>query len=356
MKLLVISLCTQGIMREHFIYYCRGFSGKNDLYCITNDNVTKEELNAIEILNLSFNREYPLGYFSLKKIIAINRFIKKINPDIIYIFTHHATSIPISILVKKYNVIYQVHDPVPHLGVGRINGFIISLQLKIYAKVAKKLVVAGNAVKKQVLDNCTVNESKIEVIPFAVLDNFINDEIKPIEEKIDLLFYGRIEPYKGVDVLIEALDKLKIKPITYIVGKGDILEIYPNVKSIPENVHLLGFVENDELIRYIKACKAIVLPYHEATGTMTVCQAFYYGKPVIASDVGVLPEYVQDGGLIFEHGQPNQLANEIEDLLADEELQAKLSENARNIYEKNFTMRNACEMHQKMFEALIYKS
>lgn len=354
MRLAVISLCTQGIMREHYIYYCRAFAQENELYCITNSNITNDELNAIETLNLHYNRKNPFGYFSLAKLNKIKKFLDRVNPDIVFVFTHHASSVLIPPIIKKYKVIYQVHDPAPHMGVGRLNAFIIRLQLKIYSKLACRLTVAGQEVKKQVLANCsTVDESKIEVIPFAVLDDFINDDVLPSSEDIDLLFYGRIEPYKGVDVLIEAVEKMKKKPIVYIAGKGDILEMYPNIKRIPDNIKVLGFVDNDTLIGYIKKCKAVVLPYHEATGTMTVCQSFYYGKPVIVSDVGVLPEYTQNGGLIFSHGNADELAEKIETFLSDEKLQQDCSVNARRLYEENFTMNNTNRMHQELFKRIL---
>ena len=67
MKLLIISLCTTGVMREHFIEYAKKFSCYFDTYCITNDNVTKEELLCKEILNLSYKRQKNYHTFPLKK-------------------------------------------------------------------------------------------------------------------------------------------------------------------------------------------------------------------------------------------------------------------------------------------------
>ena len=355
MKLLVISLCTQGVMKEHFIYYCRGFAKSNELYCITNDNITNEELHAKQTLNLKYDRSNPFGYFSILKLMKMKKYISEINPDIVYVFTHHASSLLIPPIIKKYKVVYQVHDPVPHLGVGKLNAYIIRKQLGLYSKLADFLVVAGEAVKSQVLMNYNVAAEKIKVIPFAVLDNYINDNVDKSKENIDILFFGRIEQYKGIDTLFDALNLMQTKPITYIAGKGDIKKVYPNIEKIPDNVNILGFVEDQQLISYIKACKLVVLPYHEATGTMTVCQVFYYGCPVIASNVGVFPEYVQDAGIIFEHGNAKMLANSIENLLADTDQLKKMSKRAKEIYLENFRIENACLMHQELFVELANK-
>ena len=92
MRLLVISLCTQGVgvMKEHFIYYCKRFAKLADLYCVTNDNVDNSELCAIETLNVSFTRKKPLGYLNPKKYFLIKKFIEKVDPDVIFILSHHA--------------------------------------------------------------------------------------------------------------------------------------------------------------------------------------------------------------------------------------------------------------------------
>lgn len=121
-------------------------------------------------------------------------------------------------------------------------------------------------------------------------------------------------------------------------------------------MNILGFVEEEQLISYIKACKLVVLPYHEATGTMTVCQVFYYGCPVIASNVGVFPEYIKEAGAIFEHGNAKMLADTIENLLADTNKLKEMSKRAKEIYLEKFTMEKACSMHQELFCELANKN
>ncbi len=339
-------------MREHFIYYCRRFAERNDLYCITNDNVSNTELKAKETLNVSYGRNNPLGYFSLRKLNRMKHFIRSVDPNVVYVFTHHATSILLAGFLKKYRLIYQVHDPNPHEGVGLISRLILKTQLKQYAKAADRLVVAGEAVKQQVLEACRAEEKKVAVIPFAVLDNYINDAVEPVSEKIDVLFFGRIEPYKGLDLLIEAAERLGKDTLVYIAGGGSIQKAYPNIQSIPENVKILGYLENDRLIAYIKASKVIVLPYREASGTMTVCQCFYYGRPVVVTKTGVLPEYVGDGGVVLADRDADKLAEIIDHVIHDEPYRMNLSRNAKARYESFFTMENACDAHQALFEAL----
>lgn len=353
MRLLVISLCTKGVMHDHFISYCKRFAKSNELYCITNNNITNEELEALETLNVSYERRNPLGYFSHSKLKKIKEYIKRINPDIVYVFTHHATSIFLARFLKKYRLIYQVHDPFPHEGIDPITRMILNIQLKQYSTVADKLIVAGEAVKKQVLERCKINENKIIPIPFGVLDNFIDDEIEPIKKEVDVFYYGRIEPYKGLDLLVDAASKLNKSTKVFIAGGGDIRQSFPGISAIPKNVSLLGFIDDKTLISYIKASKLVVFPYREASGTFTVCQCCYYGKPMIVTDVGVLPEYVGEGGIVLKKRDSRELANQIEKLLNNHNLRQQLADNARDQYLKCFKIENACQKHQELFNEMI---
>ena len=358
MRLLVISLCTQGVgvMKEHFIYYSRRFAKLSDLYCITNDNVSNEDLNAIETLNLRYVHSNPFGYFSPFKIHKINKFIERINPDVIFVLSHHTTNIILDDFLKKYNVVYQVHDPEPHIGTSFLEKYILQVQLKKFAKFSKKIIASAEDVKRKTLNVIDYDEKNIDVIPLAVLDNYIDDSIEPSNDDIDLLYYGKIRKYKGLDTFIEALSILEkegIKPKIKIVGGTDVLKVFPNIKYIPDNVTIEGFAENKLLISYIKKAKALVLPYHEATGTMAIGQAFYYGTPVIATDVGCFEEYVGDGGIICKHSDPISLANSIKSLISNVNLQKELSAKARDNYLAKFTIESVIDKHMEVFKKLM---
>ena len=358
MRLLVISLCTQGVgvMKEHFIYYSRRFAKLSDLYCITNDNVTNEDLDAIETLNLRYVHSNPFGYFSPFKIQKIIKFIERVNPDIVFVLSHHTSNILLADFLKKYKVVYQVHDPEPHMGTSFLEKNILQIQLKKFAKFCDKIIASAEDVKKKTLNVVNYDEKNIEVIPLAVLDNYIDDTIEPSSDDIDLLYYGKIKKYKGLDTFIEALTILEkdgIKPKVKIAGGTDVLKVFPNINYIPDNVTIEGFAENNLLISYIKKAKALVLPYHEATGTMAIGQAFYYETPVIATDVGCFEEYVGNAGIICEHSNPRALANTIKDFLLNLDLQKELSINAKKMYNEKFNISDIINKHIELFDKVI---
>jgi glycosyltransferase involved in cell wall biosynthesis len=126
---------------------------------------------------------------------------------------------------------------------------------------------------------------------------------------LELLFYGFIRPYKGLDILLEAMSGLKDLDVRLSVvgepweeeaaswerriheqGIGDIVEFVPR------------YVSEEESAEYFNRADAIVLPYRSATGTGVVAAAYHYRKPVIASNVGGLRDVVIDGetGMLAE--------------------------------------------------------
>lgn len=353
MRLLMISLCTTGVMREHFIDYANEFTKKYDVYCVTNDNVTANDIFCNNILNIRYKRKEKIGYFSLRKLNIIKKYIKNINPDLIYVFTPHPVNILLANFLKKYKVVFQVHDPIPHSGTGKFENIVLRKQLKQYYKISCSLIVAGNNLKNQITKTYPNLEKKIKVIEFMVLNsNKFDLEKKDYEKKYDILFFGRIEYYKGLDVLFEALNILNSKYKCLVVGKGNVKNVFKNI-SIPNNVDFINYyISNEELANKICESKIVVLPYRDATGSLTIGISFYYKTPVICTNVGVFPEYVRDGGITIEPNDSKKLADEIVNLLEDEEKINLLSENAYRCYENNFSTNKVMNEYFYYFDQL----
>lgn len=135
-----------------------------------------------------------------------------------------------------------------------------------------------------------------------------------------LLFFGYIRPYKGLDVLLEAMPRvLEHYPITLLV----VGESYEGTAHYLNRTRELGisdavilhteYVPNDSVSMYFSACDVVVLPYRSATQSGIVQIAYQFSRPVIATDVGGLSEVVlhEETGLIVPADDPEALANAI---------------------------------------------
>lgn len=122
-----------------------------------------------------------------------------------------------------------------------------------------------------------------------------------------LLFFGFVRPYKGLRVLLEAMPQIlaQIKIHLLIVGefwhdKADYIALIDYLELQPHLTIIDKYVPNEAVGQYFGAAEVVILPYLNATQSGVVQLAFGFGKPVITTAVGGLPEAVLDGqtGLI----------------------------------------------------------
>ncbi|MCX8056690.1 MAG: glycosyltransferase [Ignavibacteria bacterium] len=142
------------------------------------------------------------------------------------------------------------------------------------------------------------------------------------DEKKVLLFFGYIRAYKGLMNLIEAMPILLEKDENYfLLIVGEFYEskekYFDRIKEleISKNVLVIDeFVPNEEVGIYYSAADVVVLPYNSATQSGILNIAYGFKKPVVVTNVGGLPELVEDGktGFIVEPRNPKALAEGIE--------------------------------------------
>lgn len=145
------------------------------------------------------------------------------------------------------------------------------------------------------------------------------------EEEV-LLFFGLIRPYKGLDVLLRAMPEILAKRPVKLVVAG---ECYGDDKPLHALIAELGigaalkldlkYVPNEAVATYMVAADAVVVPYLHATQSGIVQVAYAFGKPVITTRVGGIPEVVWEGetGLLVPPSDPVALAAAVERFFAE---------------------------------------
>lgn len=149
-----------------------------------------------------------------------------------------------------------------------------------------------------------------------------------------VLYVGRLEPLKGVDLFIEAAGRIEWRDVTVLVVGGDDpgsphraeLEARARELGLGERVRFVGSVPHEDLPAYYSAADVTVVPsYYESFGLVAV-ESMACGTPVVASRVGGLTGTVLDGrtGYLVPWRCPEPFADRIETLLANEELREGL--------------------------------
>ena len=142
-----------------------------------------------------------------------------------------------------------------------------------------------------------------------------------------LLFFGLIRPYKGLEVLLRAMPEILSKRAVKLVVAG---ECYGDEKPLHALIAELGigaalkldlkYVPNEAVATYMVAADAVVVPYLHATQSGIVQVAYAFGKPVITTRVGGIPEVVWEGetGLLVPPSDPAALAAAVERFFGEE--------------------------------------
>jgi glycosyltransferase involved in cell wall biosynthesis len=157
-----------------------------------------------------------------------------------------------------------------------------------------------------------------------------------------ILFVGRLTEKKGLHVLIDALGlsgRELQRAHLVIVGKGPLrarLESQAAQRGVSGRVHFVGAVDHSRLPAYLKAADVFALPCVEAGDgdrdglPVALIEAAACGTPAVASSLGGIPEFVEDGrnGLLFQPGDAQALAGALERVLRDGEFSGALSDGA----------------------------
>lgn len=152
----------------------------------------------------------------------------------------------------------------------------------------------------------------------------------PTSEEDFVLFTGRLVATKGLRYLVEAMRAVDSKLV--IMGRGPEekrLRSLAERFGVGDKVVFTGHVSEEEKVRLMSSCKAFVMPSLFESFGLAAAEVMAYGKPVVASNVGGLPEVVGDGGVLVPPASPHDIAAALGRLLGDDELRHDLGLKAR---------------------------
>lgn len=227
-------------------------------------------------------------------IISILKILKKIHKehfDIVFFETLHTWNLPIMIFNNKFTKTYQIiHDVIPHAGDKQEKSII--LMNKAVCRLSDNIVICNNKYKNVITDSYNVESDRIK--GYHLWRSF-PEYIEPCYSK-KILFFGRINFYKGMDNLLEIIKQC---PNIYfdIVGRVDSNseELVSEIKK-QSNVNVTDrYVSNEELEKFFTECDWTILPYNSATQSGVIIDSYRYGKPIISFDVGAISEQVING-------------------------------------------------------------
>jgi glycosyltransferase involved in cell wall biosynthesis len=277
---------------------------KEDIIHFSDNNNLKYNLN----IRKGRRRSLKQIYFSFKLI----RQIKKIKPDIIY--TEYLGDIYILLftilMLPRSKVIYALHDAIEH------TAFVSKAEQIVYW-LAKKYCMnfhLFSRTQKDILESLYPNK-KCFYAPLA-LKHFGKGTIVPPqkEDVCKLIFFGSIVEYKGLDMLIEAIEELAEEGsdnvLLTIAGRGKYWETCKALIKTEKLYNLkIEYIDDSEIPNLFRSNHFLVLPYKDVTQSGPLMIAFNYNIPTIASDHPGFVEYILDGktGFVYKNGSIDSL-------------------------------------------------
>jgi len=245
-----------------------------------------------------------------------------------------ATLLLFNYFLKHDRKVFTIHDVKLHSGEKGRKYINIPEKFNRWLINSKyRVIIQNNPDYEETITKYPHKKYKIDLIPFKVLSiyrYFLN--VNSPSEKSDILFFGRISPYKGLKYLIEAVDIIKkVHPNirVMIAGGGDIENDIPQEKMSDNLIIKNSYISSEDLAGLISNTRMVVCPYIDATQSAVVMTSFAFGKPVIASAVGGFPDVIEDGvtGKLIPPRDVKKLSDSIISLLSDENKINKMSEN-----------------------------
>ncbi|MFX1395146.1 MAG: glycosyltransferase family 4 protein, partial [Promethearchaeota archaeon] len=206
-------------------------------------------------------------------------------------------------------------------------------------KEYNNIITISNRSKNSLKNVYNVEDKNIKVFPIGIDDKKFNpsNRSEQIREKYGnniLLYSGLMLPRKRVPVLLEAMTNvIKEIPDVHLIltGKGRLLNDYKKLAKtlgIQNNTSFLGFVEDNELLKFYASCDIFVFPSWREGFGQAILEAMASGTPVICADMPPMSEIVGNGGLTFKQDDSKDLAKKIIQLLNNRDELARLRENA----------------------------
>ncbi len=282
---------------------------------------------------------YRHAWFLLFRKYTIRKYLKDYEIKVIYCPMCTFWTYAVNQLFPDAKKIVACHDPVPHTGEAHpLLDWFCGIE-KAYRSADELIVHSRKFVRYT--QNRYKKKGHVHYLPLGRPDFYkqISEKYTAVSyrpDTVNFVFFGRISPYKGLDLLAEAyrMVSAKCSRVTLTVaGAGDFAPYKKKYQSLSHTRVINRWIRDDEVESIFTGNNLIaVLPYTDATQSGVALVAMNYGVPVIAADAGGLSEQIEDGvtGMLIQPGSAGMLAEKMLLLARDRQLYEEIRNQIRH--------------------------
>jgi glycosyltransferase involved in cell wall biosynthesis len=329
---------------------------ENDVFLVTTVDYPGDRYSpAIPVHTPLTANDTGLSLQGLKnmRLAAVRSVLEDLQPDVVHITGPYLWNVLIVRWLRRRGipVIHTLHDLDPHEGVGY--GRLLHAWNRLITQSADKILVHGEVYRQRLIQNGLPANSVVSTPLLHLFVGFTNqpaarDAALKTSYDNKILFFGRLQEYKGVEVLLEAyrllrsqFDAKRDPPVLILAGTGSLngdlsAQLPPGVEWRDH------FISDNEALILFSTCGLVVLPYVDGTQSALIASAYYFNKPVVVTNVGAFPEYVDQGstGLIVDPGDPEAISRAFMQLFTDESILRTMGSAGRQWYDYQREMEN----------------
>jgi len=268
----------------------------------------------------------------VRMIAGLNRQIEDFSPDVLHLQQGHLWFNLGLRFLPQSTLVLTIHDCRHHPG-DKPSQKTPQWTLDLGYRRADEIIVHSKYVEQLLVGSYGMPDGHIHVIPHIGLGQPAAERTLQSHRTPTVLFFGRIWQYKGLEYLIRAEPLITSQvPEAKIViaGRGEAFARYRKMMVHPEHFVVHNeYISESHCAQLFEQATVVTLPYIEASQSGVVALAYTYGKPVVGTRVGGIPEMVDDGrtGFCVPPRNENALANAIVRILKDPDLANRLGTN-----------------------------
>jgi glycosyltransferase involved in cell wall biosynthesis len=176
-------------------------------------------------------------------------------------------------------------------------------------------------------------------------------------DAVNFLFMGRLGKRKGVYDIIESARRLKVANVKIsLYGDGEIDNVRSRVSAagVEDKVQVCGWIDGNLKDETFRRAHVLLLPSYNEGLPISVLEAMAYGMPVVASEVGGIPEAIEDGvnGYLIHPGDCDRLAESIDRLASSSELRSRMGQSGYQLAARKFALSVIIEQLESLYDEL----
>jgi glycosyltransferase involved in cell wall biosynthesis len=254
----------------------------------------------------------------MRMALVVWALVRQWRPDVVHLHSSYAGLMLrplLALLPRRPRVVYCPHGwAFDREGPRWLNGAVAMVE-RVWARFCDAVVCISQHERSSALraglpaDRLVVVANGIGDIGLPADVNVASARALWPDGALRVLFVGRLDRQKGVDILYKALERLKERAFAVVVGAAVVAE-RSGSSPAPPNARATGWLARERIAVLCRAADVLVVPSRWEGFGLVALEAMRCGCAVVASQTGGLPEVIDDGvtGLLFEPGDAHQLA------------------------------------------------